>query len=115
MASPRENNSDGDSESCYDLSPEDEQLLVSIADSLSATTQPCSIIATVDRDNAALLQHRSQTGKISLVGIARTDSIDTFAQGTQPRSIPSAIPAHAVQYPDRRFSLPVTKYPVGSF
>lgn len=101
--------SDGESEYGYDLSLEDEELLASLVDAIhpvndngASATQVAGIskkphLSGVATRSAHLhapdLLRGSPRGKTSLVGIARTDSVDAFVQKTQPQS---------VTYPDRR-------------
>ncbi|KAK7748958.1 hypothetical protein SLS53_000983 [Cytospora paraplurivora] len=102
--------SDSESEYGYDLSLEDEELLASLADGVR--TDATHIPGTSEGPHissvapSSVLHHASNVsrggprGNASLVGIARTDSVDAFVQGTQPQSAPSLVPADDVAYPD---------------
>lgn len=93
--------SDTDSE--FDLSLEDEQLLASLAENTTPTSDPADAFAS-SRDAAGSL-HGSSQGRAALVGIARTNSVNAFVHRTQPQSTPSIVPADDIKYPDRRYSL----------
>lgn len=103
--------SDAESEYGYDLSLEDETLLASLADAvqpannngsdsatqLAGTSQKRPYISSVgprlSHQHAPDIMRGSPQGKMSLVGIGRTDSVDAFVQNTQPQP---------VTYPDCR-------------
>ncbi|ROW08022.1 hypothetical protein VPNG_06061 [Cytospora leucostoma] len=101
--------SDGESEYGYDLSLQDEELLASLADGVctDATHIPdtsegphISSVAPSSVPHDASNVRGGPRGNASFVGIARTDSVDAFVQGTQPQSAPSFVPADDVAYPD---------------
>ena len=91
--------SDTDSE--FDLSLEDEQLLASLAEN----TAPKPADASAFPHDAPSSLHSSSQGRPPLVGIARTSSVNAFVHKTQPQSTPSVIPADDVKYPDRKCSV----------
>lgn len=109
--------SDGESEYGYDLSLEDEELLASVVDDVHAANTG-QIAGVSERPpvssftpssvphHAPNLPRGGSQGTASLVGIARTDSVDAFVQKTQPQSAPSFVPADGVSYPDCRCPLP---------
>lgn len=114
--SARDVDSDSDSDFGYDLSLEDEELLACLADGtsiqsvvageLTSAAQPLRTPQTTEVDHhATSTLHNSPRGKASLVGVARTDSVDAFVRRTQPQPTPNIIPAVDVQYPDRRSPL----------
>ncbi|KAI3400506.1 hypothetical protein diail_2705 [Diaporthe ilicicola] len=86
--------SDTDSE--FDLSLEDEQLLASLVEN----TAPNTADAFASSRDAASSPHGSSQDRAALVGIARTNSVNAFVQKTQPQSTPSIVPADDVKYPD---------------
>lgn len=88
--------SDTDSE--FDLTLEDEQLLASLVDN----TAPKPADATALPHDAPGGPPSSSQVRAALVGIARTNSVNAFVHKTQPQSTPSVIPADDVKYPDRR-------------
>lgn len=88
--------SDTDSE--FNLSLEDEQLLASLADN----TAPKPADASAFPHDAPGGPPSSSQVRAALVGIARTNSVNAFVHKTQPQSTPSIIPADDVKYPDRR-------------
>lgn len=90
--------SDDDDDFGYDLSAEDEKLLASLADASHSN------VPARHHDAASPPGSRARRSA-ALVGVARTSSVNTFMQRTQPESTPSAIPTDDVQYPDRRSSL----------
>lgn len=87
-----------DSDSEFDLSPEDEQLLASLVENTAPKPADASVFP---HDASSSLSSRSQA-RAALVGIARTNSVNAFVHKTQPQSTPSVIPANDVTYPDRR-------------
>lgn len=91
--------SDTDSE--FNLSLEDEQLLASLVE--NAVPKPADAFA-FPRDAPSGPPSVSQA-RAALVGIARTNSVNVFVHRTQPQSTPSVIPADDVKYPDRRCSV----------
>lgn len=93
--------SDTDSE--FNLSLEDEQLLASLAE----TTAPKPADATVFPHDAPGGPPSSSQARAALVGIARTNSVNAFVHKTQPQSTPSVIPTDDVKYPDRRCILAI--------
>lgn len=105
--------SDGESDYGYDLSLEDEELLATLADGVctDATHIPgtsegpytSSVAPSSTLHHASNFSHGGPRGNASLVGIARTDSVDAFVQGTQPQSAPTFVPADDVAYPDCRW------------
>lgn len=114
---------DSDSELDYDLSLEDEKLLASLADNAQAQAQaqpyhhatgpipPApqtlgTLRTTRESHHVASTPRSSQGGEASLVGVARSNSVDAFVCWTKPQSMPSGIPADDVQYPDRRWLFP---------
>lgn len=97
---------DSDDDFGYDLSLEDEKLLVSLADA----THPVKPVDPVTRaggssstrhHDATSLSGSSPRRMAALVGVARTNSVNTFMRRTQPESTPSVVPTDDVQYPDR--------------
>lgn len=46
--------------------------------------------------------HTSPKGKYPMVGIARTDSVETFVKAAQPEPMPSVLSADVI-YPDRKW------------
>lgn len=99
---------DSDDDFGYDLSTEDEKLLVSLADRVDTarSTTPASqetgaVAAATRASDATSIPRSSPGGKTAFVGVARTTSIDAFVRKTQPQSAPSLIPTDDVQYPDR--------------
>lgn len=112
----RDRDCDSDSDFGYDLSLEDEKLLASLVDGPRAapkanapTTQPLASLAQSTgghRDASSILLPRSSSlrGKAALVGVGRTNSIDTFVRKTRPQSTLSVLPADDVKYPDRKQS-----------
>lgn len=111
--------SDGESEYGYDLSLEDEELLASLVDGVHAanngSANTAQIAGVSERPHVvpslapSFIPHHApklppggSQGTASLVGIARTDSVDAFVQNTQPQSAPSFVPADDVTYPDCR-------------
>lgn len=82
-----------DSDSEYDLSLEDQQLLVSLVE--DAPFDP----AGSPHDAPSSLPGSSQP-TAALVGVGRTNSINAFVHKIQPQSTPSVIPAHDIRYPD---------------
>lgn len=116
--------SDGESDYGYDLSPEDEAIFASLVDRVQPTNSSSSVsevqiaspseasrshfssLAPNSVLHAPSLQRGSPQGKASLVGIARTDSVDAFVQKTQPQPASSFVPADKVTYPDCRYLLP---------
>lgn len=92
----------------YDLSVEDEKLLVSLADAAHPTdgvhcVNRISQTPGVGLHDAAGLSSSSPRRMAALVGVARTNSVGTFMRKTQPEPTPSVIPTDDVQYPDRTF------------
>lgn len=79
-----------DSDSEFDISLEDEQLLASLVQD----TPTASL-----HDAPSSLPSGSQQ-RAALVGVGRTNSINAFVHKTQPQSTPSIIPADDVRYPD---------------
>lgn len=88
--------SDTDSE--FNLSLEDEQLLASLVDNTASKPADASAFP---RDAPSGPPSGSQA-RAALVGVGRTNSVNAFVQRTQPQSTPSVIPADDVKYPDRR-------------
>lgn len=88
--------SDTDSE--FNLSLEDEQLLASLVE--NTVPKPADAFA-FPHDAPSSVSSSSQT-RAALVGIGRTSSLNAFVYKTQPQSTPSVIPADDVNYPDRR-------------
>lgn len=91
------NRDDSDSDFGYDLSLEDEELLVSLADGARATD-----VASLASHHAAIIPRSGPRGKASLVGVARTNSVDAFVRTTQQQPMSSTVPADDVRYPDRK-------------
>lgn len=87
-----------DSDSEYDLSLEDQQLLVSLVE--DTPFDP----AGSPHDAPSSLPGSSQP-TAALVGVGRTNSINAFVHKIQPQSTPSVIPAHDIRYPDRRCNI----------
>lgn len=90
----------------YDLSVEDEKLLVSLADAAHPTdsvhfVNRISQTSGTGLHDATGPRSSSPRRMAALVGVARTNSVNTFMRKTQPESAPSVIPADDVQYPDR--------------
>ncbi|ROW09616.1 hypothetical protein VMCG_02384 [Cytospora schulzeri] len=108
--------SDGESEYGYDLSLEDEELLASLVDGAhTANTGSTNILQlddVLERPHISTLAPSSlphhapnltpggSQGMASLVGIARTDSVDAFVQKIQPQAAPSFVLTDDVTYPD---------------
>lgn len=88
--------SDTDSE--FNLSLEDEQLLASLVE--NALPKPADAYA-FPHDAPSGPTSSSQV-RAALVGVARTNSVNAFVHKTQPQSTPSVIPADDVKYPDRK-------------
>lgn len=92
----------------YDLSVEDEKLLVSLADAAHPTESVHSVnqipkTLGIELHDAAGLPSSSPRRMAALVGVARTNSVSTFMRKTQPESTSSVIPTDDVQYPDRMY------------
>lgn len=98
---------DSDDDFGYDLSLEDEKLLVSLADAthpadpVNSVTRIAGNPGTKQHHDVASLSGSSPRRMAALVGVARTNSVNTFMRRTQPESTPSVIPTDDVQYPDR--------------
>lgn len=95
-----------DDEFGYDLSLEDEKLLVFLADATHHTDPVNAVTGTTSTPDArhydaASLSGSSPRRMAALVGVARTKSVNTFMRRTQPESAPSVISTDDVQYPDR--------------
>lgn len=86
--------SDTDSE--FNLSLEDEQLLASLVE--NAVPKPADAFA-FPHDAPSSVSSSSKT-RAALVGVGRTNSVNAFVYKTQPQSTPSVIPADDVKYPD---------------
>ncbi|KAJ4390630.1 hypothetical protein N0V93_004227 [Gnomoniopsis smithogilvyi] len=89
----------------YDLSLEDEKLLASLADATHPTDPLDAAISNIAtpgarHHDAAGLSGSSPRRMAALVGVARTNSVNTFMRRTQPQSAPSDIPTYDIQYPD---------------
>lgn len=90
----------------YDLSVEDEKLLASLADAAHPTDSVHSVNRLFQKPgtglhDAADPSSSSPRRMAALVGIARTNSVNTFMRKTQPESTPSVMPTDDIQYPDR--------------
>lgn len=87
-----------DSDSEFDLSPEDENLLASLVENTASKPADASVLPNDAPNNLP----SSSQARAALVGIARTNSVNAFVHKIQPQSTPSVIPADDVTYPDRR-------------
>lgn len=90
----------------YDLSLEDEKLLVTLADAnhpthpVNAGTRITEAFSARHNDVASLSSSNPRR-MAALIGVARTNSVNTFMRRTQPESAPSVIPTDDIHYPDR--------------
>lgn len=102
----------------YDLSPEDELLLATLADGASkscCSSHHATCLSHHDDHAVApnLGRGSQQAPTTALRAVGRTHSVDAFVQAMQPQpALPSAVPVDNVQYPDRKYSNePIVAHP----